>query len=163
MIIAICGFMGAGKSTFLQAFSGVPIIDLDIAIRDEVGEDLGEYIRRSGWEKFRQLESLCLRQKVHTIGQEGLIALGGGSLEDEKNIEFLKESGVKILHLKVDFDEAMNRIAGDANRPQLDKSRDELEELYLKREKVFSKCCDLSLVSDVSSWPTSWTLLKTLF
>lgn len=161
VIIAICGFMGAGKSSFLNIYPEVSGIDLDKLIETRVG-DLGDYIRTSGWQSFREAESESLNVALHELTTNGLISLGGGTLDKEENIELLKKSGVKILYLEIDFDTAMSRISGDGNRPQLDKTQDELRELFEKRSKIFNDVCDFKLVGNVDSWPTSFALLKSL-
>lgn len=60
MIIAICGFMGAGKTSFLKMYPEVNSIDLDQFMEEELGSDLGGYIRKNGWKNFREYESKSL-------------------------------------------------------------------------------------------------------
>lgn len=163
MIIAICGFMGAGKSTLLQMYPEAFSIDLDKKIREGLSVELGEYIRDNGWESFREIESETLEASLKEMGNSGLIALGGGTLDQSENIELLKKYKVKILYISVDFETAMLRIQGDRNRPQLDKTKEELLALFEKREALFKKVCHLSLPSDAQQWPTNWTVFKTLF
>lgn len=163
MIIAICGFMGAGKSAFLKMYPEVNSIDLDQFMSEKLGRELGDFIRDEGWDKFRDFESSSLELALDALGGEGILSLGGGSLDSEKNRVFLQKSQVKVLHLSVDFDEAMQRVEGDRNRPQLDKSREELLVLFTKREEIFKDVCDFSLPSQADVWPTNWTVLKTFF
>lgn len=160
MIIAICGFMGAGKSTFLTQFPEVDSFDLDGVIEDKVGV-LGDYIRTEGWESFRSLESKTLNDLLIDDGDR-LISLGGGALDRQENIDLLKSAKAKILFLELSFEECMVRIKGDNNRPQLDKSDKELEELFKKRELIYKDASDFILSGDGELWPTSWNLLKTL-
>ncbi|WP_372652920.1 shikimate kinase [Halobacteriovorax sp.] len=163
MIIAVCGFMGAGKSSFLRMYPEVNSIDLDTFMSEKLDCKLGDFIRDNGWDKFRDYESESLELSLQSLGKEGLLSLGGGSLDREANRDFLHKYGAKILHLSVDFDEAMARIEGDENRPQLDKSREELLELYKTREDLFKKVSDFSLPSQADVWPTNWTVFKTFF
>jgi len=163
VIIAVCGFMGAGKSTFLKMYPEVNSIDLDLFMSEKLGCELGDFIRTKGWEAFRDYESESLKMAIESLGDEGLISLGGGTLDRESNRELLRKYEVKVLHLSVDFDEAMLRIEGDENRPQLDKSREELLELFTKREKIFKETSNFSLPSQADLWPTNWTVFKTFF
>ena len=163
MIIAICGFMGAGKTSFLKMYPDVSSVDLDKFMEEELGSELGSYIRENGWKAFRDFESKSLIKALDSLGNTGLISLGGGTVDSSENREALVQKGVKVLHLEVSFEEAMERIEGDTNRPQLDKSLKELKELYLERKKVFTEAKGCSLPSDSSVWPTNWTVLKSLF
>ncbi len=163
MIIAICGFMGAGKTSFLKMYPEVNSIDLDKFMSEQLGQELGDFIRENGWEKFREFESKSLSTALDSIGEEGLLSLGGGSLDSLENRELLTKRDIKVLHLAVTFEEAMKRIEGDENRPQLDKSHEELLALFSQREKVFEKVQDCSLPSDSQVWPTNWTVLKSFF
>ncbi|WP_127714984.1 shikimate kinase [Halobacteriovorax sp. HLS] len=162
MIIAICGFMGTGKSSFLKQFPEIKSIDLDLYIEQDKGS-IAQLIRTEGFEVFRQIESKALKNAITQLSSGGLISLGGGSLDLMENIDLLKSLDVKILYLKNDFETCYTRIQGDQNRPQLDKSKSDLEELFNKRAKIFESVCDVALVGDNKLWPTDWTLLKVLF
>ena len=161
MIIAICGFMGAGKSSFLKQYPDVNSVDIDHSIELEVGP-IGEFIRDRGWGDFRELETKKIKESVKTDDSDLLISLGGGALDDQENIKFLKDAGVKILFIQQDFEVCLDRIEGDKNRPQLDKSREELHELFTKREKIFREASTFALKGNSEIWPTQWTVLKTL-
>jgi shikimate kinase len=160
VIIAICGFMGSGKSTFLDQFPEVNSVDLDQQLEQSHGA-LGDFIRSEGWDKFRDHESESLKEVVSSMN-EGLISLGGGTLDRPENIDFLKESKVKILFLEISFEDSMQRVQGDSNRPQLDKSEEELRDLFERREKIYRQASDFILKGDAEFWPTQWNLLKTL-
>ncbi len=153
--------MGAGKSSFLKIYPEVTGIDLDLFIEGRIGA-LGDFIRKEGWHAFRDEESKSLRAALEQIGTNGILSLGGGTLDKKENLEFLKASGVKILYLEIDFETAMTRISGDENRPQLDKSREDLSELFTERASLFDQACDLKLTGTVEAWPTSWSLLKSI-
>lgn len=161
MIIAICGFMGAGKSSILKQYPEIPSMDIDLLLESEVGP-LGEFIRKSGWEKFRLNESLMIKKCIDNASSDLLLSLGGGSLDDKETTKYLKENGVKIVFLQQDFEICLERIRGDKNRPQLDSPVEDLKKLFSKREEVFMEACDFILRGDSEVWPTQWTLLKTL-
>jgi shikimate kinase len=161
VIIAICGFMGAGKSSFLKQYPEVDSIDIDQALETDIGA-LGEYIRKSGWGSFRSLEAQKILKTIEGCENDLLISLGGGALDDETNLKQLKTNNVKIIFLQQEFEICLERIKGDDNRPQLDKTEEELRALFAKREQIFKESSDFVLKGDSENWPTQWSLLKTL-
>ena len=165
-IYLICGFMGSGKSFFLNKIKswGLNTIDLDDQIFKKYGagfSSLGEYIRNVGWECFRKVESnllleLALRERKSSI----FIALGGGALDCDKTRAFFKEKrNIELIWLNCGFDECINRIKSDENRPQLDKSYEELVELYASRVPYFNNA-GLSLNSDEINSMNEWSDLE---
>lgn len=161
MIIAICGFMGAGKSSFLKQYPEVDSVDTDLLIEGEVGA-IGDFVRANSWDEFRAKENLVIQNTINETSADLLISLGGGSLDSGINLKLLKKKGVKIIFLQQDFDVCLSRIQGDTNRPQLDRSEEELKSLFTIREEIFKNACDFVMRGDSQQWPTQWSLLKTL-
>lgn len=158
----ICGFTGAGKTTFLgelkeqvlkrkektklvQARS-IEFIDLDdyILRQNPSYSTLVQLIEDLGFEKFRQFEldsikMLCLKSNL-------VLALGGGTLRAE-TIKAL--SNWKGFWLNVAFESCYARIKGDELRPIATLSKAELEALYDERCKYFSLFEEISGPSQV--------------
>lgn len=143
--ILIAGFSGAGKSTFLREISrtapaGWEFEDLDELIVRKFGNptrSLSEWIEEWGWEKFRSLEEECLREWL-TDGTSGVLALGGGSINEE-NIGLVSQKA-KMVYLVVDFDTAWRRLSMDPLvRPLALKGENYMRYLFEKRQKIFEK------------------------
>lgn len=169
MAFFICGFTGSGKTTLLRKLELDPsckrAIDLDEYIFDLHGEEgdlnLGSYIRRVGFEKFRKIESDCIETLSHILDRNDVVALGGGSLENEENFNAIRANQHYLVWLNMSFDLCMKRVQGDENRPLLEKSRSELAEIYKRRSEVFKKA-HIQLCSGDVDAVQSIAALKTL-
>jgi shikimate kinase len=110
----IVGFMASGKSTVGPALAALldrPFIDLDDLIVARVGCTIGEFIRREGEPRFREIETECLRAAA--AGADAVIALGGGAFTQAVNCEIVRESGTSVW-LDAPFDLCWRRITSDA-------------------------------------------------
>ena len=103
MNIFLCGFMGAGKSTLLQTLSrenrGCQLIDLD---QELVQRYYGspDRIFSDGEQAFRRRERQFLLDYLerHRIRGCRVMALGGGALEDGRNLGDILASGGLLVH-----------------------------------------------------------------
>lgn len=71
MIIALCGYMGAGKSTvgkYLANLLYTPFVDLDEYICKRTGKSIPEIFSESGENAFRAMEQQCLQELVCRYG-----------------------------------------------------------------------------------------------
>lgn len=141
MKIALCGFMGSGKSTLIgQLERDIVVADLDELIVDAIQKlsfkDIPSFVESEGWEKFRDIESEQLSKYIK-LHDSFVLALGGGAVTIE-NTAIMKAEGVTLLWLDVPFDECWSRIKDDANRPLVLKGRVENEKLYNERKKIYS-------------------------
>lgn len=143
--ILIAGFSGAGKSTFLREIAhagpkGWEFEDLDELILRKFGDprkSLPEWIEDWGWDKFRSFEEETLREWL-TDGQNGVMALGGGALNEENFPQVSQKA--RILLLEVDFDTAWRRLSMDPLvRPLALKGENYMRYLFEKRQKIFAK------------------------
>ena len=146
--ILVCGFMGSGKTTFVESFAqnnlGYLTYDLDVEVAQELGispMSLGEWINKFGLEEFRKKEikvlSSLIRQKTAKV-----IALGGGTVEAAGFWELRQFA--KIVFLKTSFETCFLRIKNDSNRPLTSVGEAGLKDLYNKRLSLYQKA-DLEL------------------
>lgn len=120
--IWICGFMGAGKSTLgrlLAARLGVSFTDLDRHLAERAGMSIPEIFEKEGEEGFRERE----RALVLELAREGsgVIALGGGSLQDRSLADHLRKHGL-LIFIDTPFSVIFERIREDTGRPLADKA-----------------------------------------
>jgi shikimate kinase len=150
----ICGFTGAGKTTFLKNLvkanesvaARFKFLDLDQVILQKFPKykTLADLITDLGFPKFRQLEFECIKN----IAQEEnvILALGGGSLRED-TASSLKDW--KGLWLNESFEVCYSRIRGDESRPITNSSEKDLEELYISRRKFYSENLEITGISQV--------------
>ena len=111
--------MGSGKTTAgkkLAALLGYTFIDLDALIERESGHSVEEWFTR-GEEKFREIETLVLRQTAET--QNVVISTGGGTPCFHDNMTWMKEHGLTV-YLRLNVGSLFHRLAeSKKDRPLL--------------------------------------------
>lgn len=169
MRIYICGFMGAGKSSLLRRID--PIYhgttfekqDLDELIIDEISSDfperfsaISDFCSQFGWDKFRELETSILKKIINSNTENMIVALGGGTLSIKTNVELIKnDKNSVILWLRIPFEDAYLRAkGGEIVRPLMKKSKDEVKNIFIERERDYSISdivCDNKDISQILS------------
>ena len=139
MVVLICGFMGAGKTTFLkhlQSKSGIQTtyLDLDQVIFEKHGADkknLSQVIEQIGFEKFRDIEISTLKTiiKSSSSTNDTFISLGGGTITDELIERKNKKDNCFLVWLNTPLATCLERIKGDDSRPMTLKGPKYLKEL----------------------------------
>src|SRR5580765_7943693 len=138
-VIAITGFMAAGKTTVGRALANkldCAFMDLDELITAQQKMTINELIKTRGEDFFRGLESKALAEVLQRSGPR-VIALGGGAWSRAENRALLKDHDVRVIWLDAPFELCWQRIPlGEDARP-LAPSRAAAEELYLARRPVY--------------------------
>ncbi len=156
MIISLCGFMGAGKSTvgkYLAQMLRYDFIDLDQYIENKYNTTVNAFFAEKGEEAFRMEEYTSLQEiaEGYSGGKNLVLALGGGTVTRERCSVLVKEKSYGI-YLYCSKDELVRRLKRRReSRPLLrDKSDDQLAEyiqsLMDAREGayIFSSRCTVS-------------------
>jgi shikimate kinase len=155
--IFLCGFMGTGKSTIGKALaqkSGRPFYDLDDEIEKQVQQPIPQIFKTKGEKKFRQLERDALANLLHI--KTGVVALGGGALQNQGIVDKLKSNGV-LVFIKTPLHRILQRVLENNQRPMLwdenekvklkEKLRQDLKELYEQR-LPFYRQAHLTIAND---------------
>jgi shikimate kinase len=96
--VFLCGMMGSGKSTLGEELAqelSVPFYDLDKLIEDDQGKSIPEIFKTDGEAIFRTVEEKLLIQYSKSV--KGILALGGGSLQNQSLVDYLKLNGWLIF------------------------------------------------------------------
>jgi len=138
-LIAITGFMAAGKTTVGRALASrlaCEFVDLDEVITEQQKRSISEMIKTDGEDSFRRLETRILAE-VLLPGDDFVIALGGGTWAMGDNRRLLNEQNARVVWLDAPFELCWKRIpVGDNGRP-LAPSRDVAEKLYRARRPIY--------------------------
>jgi len=147
-LLALAGFMGSGKSS-VGALSarllGWRFVDLDHEIARSAGVTIAQFFERHGEQAFRRLEfqvlkELLLRSEQGVAGGDGLVlALGGGTLQDEQAAGMLEDRG-GVVFLDIDPDTGWERARGGA-RP-LAQDRAAFTALLAARRPTYQRTSD---------------------
>jgi len=148
MNIVLIGYRGTGKTSIARLLSealGRPAVSLDGEIVRKAGLSIPEIVERSGWDRFRDLETEVLRE---TISRDGIIVdSGGGVILRDENTRMLRENGFVVL-LLAGRDTIVKRIAGSDDRPSLSGEKsftDEVEEILRERMPKYLSAADIQI------------------
>jgi len=131
--IYLVGFMGCGKSTVGRALAdelGWSFFDIDSEIESSAGSTISEIFDNQGEQMFRAIEASALARRVKSVqsGHPQVIALGGGAVLNDKNLELILNHGV-VIWLDAPFHLIEKRVAAESHRP-LARDPEKLRELF---------------------------------
>lgn len=118
-IIAITGFMAAGKSTVGRSLAWLlkwRLVDLDFEIEGRCGQSIREIFTQRGEAEFRRIEADALRGVLAGVAAPTVIALGGGTFLEAQNAELLRGRGAQVVFLDVPFEELLRRCRAATER-----------------------------------------------
>ena len=152
--IILIGLMGSGKTTIGKEISratGLPFLDMDSVIEEQVGMSISEIFRTKGEAHFRALETALLHymekaflrdHKIHVI------STGGGVVLREENRSILRRLGFTVW-LNVDLPTLLQRTARSHGRPLLAENDREatLHRLIDERYPLYAETCHISIPS----------------
>lgn len=116
--VVLVGPMGAGKTTVAGLVGrawGVPVRDTDADIVAAEGRSIGEIFVDDGERAFRAIETAAVADAL--ASHEGVLALGGGAVLDERTRTAL--AGLPVVFLRVGLSDAVKRVGLGSGRPLL--------------------------------------------
>ena len=159
--IAVCGFMGCGKTTVADSCAkmlGMPLADTDAIIEKDCNMKIKEIFQNFGEDYFRQREYETLKELCES--KNIFISLGGGTVLDSRCRELLKAHCITVF-LDVSFDKLTQRLKNDTSRPLINnKTTQEIYTLYLQRREVYLSCADLVIHGDNTPFGTAIEIAK---
>jgi len=151
MNIVLVGYRGSGKSTVgnrLAARLKMRFVDIDNLIEDRQGVPITDIVKSHGWDRFRTLEKRIIEEI--SIGNDLVIAPGGGAVLDADNVIALRRNGF-IIWLKADQDTLLKRMNQDpgtiTRRPTLTGKGtfEEVEKTVLAREPFYERASEIQI------------------
>lgn len=153
MNIILIGMRGSGKTTvgkLLAKKLNINFIETDELVVTDFGISISEIVDKFGWSKFRESESKIMIDLALTRTND-VIATGGGVVENEQNMDKLKNNNNIIIWLKCSIDTIINRIGNDNSRPLITNGgnfTDDLRKVYKVRESLYEKYADITVSSE---------------
>ncbi len=151
--IVLVGLPGSGKSTVARIVAstlGADCIDLDERIAELAGKSISRIFAEDGEPAFRTLEQTLGGKALE--GPPGIVATGGGYMEDPERRRALSARGL-VIYLATSPQVAARRIRGGgggaAGRPLLDGLDPEarLGELLARRDDGYRQA-ELTVTTD---------------
>lgn len=116
--VVVVGPPGSGKSTVARLVAqrlGAEVRDTDEDVERESGATIGDIFVEHGEAEFRRREAAAV---ARALGEhEGVLALGGGAVLDERTRRAL--AGLTVVFLDVGIKDAASRIGLNRDRPLL--------------------------------------------
>lgn len=142
--IALCGFMGCGKSTVACALSekyNLDTIDTDKYIEEKLNCTISDIFKNNGEDYFRD----CEYNAIAELSQQNdcVLSLGGGAVIFQRNAAILRQHGYKIVFINTDFDVIKKRLFSDNTRPLL--KTNDIATLFKSRLPVYKEVCDIEI------------------
>lgn len=144
--IYLCGFMASGKSTLGKALAeklGWDFRDLDTVIEQKEGMAITEIFKEKGEDYFREKE----REYLLFLTREfkGVVALGGGAIQDQRIADHLKVHGL-LVFVDSPMEQIVERVYESDERPILYDEAGKIkskETLFTELKTLYSGRIDL--------------------
>jgi shikimate kinase len=150
MNIYLCGMIGAGKTALGKALAtrlSWKFFDLDETMDREAGCRFHELVAREGWLSFRQREYRICKRFAH--GHHAVIALGGGTVRYEWNMDVLRGTGYTIL-LTADLPTLAERVRQN-DRPRVNEGttlEEDLIQIWSQWNHLYYEAADAVYATD---------------
>ncbi len=142
--------MGCGKTTVSKALSdtyNLNHIDTDKFIEEQNNCTIADIFSKNGEQYFRDLEhdAICeLSKKCDCV-----LALGGGAVLFDRNVNALRHNGYQIVFINTDFNVIKKRLFADNTRPLL--KTNDIQTLYNTRLPIYKSVCDIEIICSEES------------
>lgn len=136
--VYLVGFMGVGKTATGRIVAdrlGRVYVDLDEAIEERAGRSIREIFTHQGEDAFREAEAAELERT--TVGDDVIVATGGGAFSSPINREMIQRSGGISVFLDPPWKAICDRLGGGhGGRPKwIDEHH--ARELFLHRRSDY--------------------------
>lgn len=161
--IFLCGMMATGKSLIGRHAAGklnLPFTDLDTEIESETGKKIPRIFEESGESGFREIEKKTLLKYLDD--PRGVLALGGGSLQNQELVDLIKNSGI-LIFIDTPVEILLSRLKKSRRRPlinglDIDELR-KLIEILLEERKPFYNQANIIISGAAKSYKITTDLM----
>lgn len=147
MVIALCGFMGCGKTTLGKLLAdkmAIEFCDSDEYIEVSNNESIPNIFAKYGEEYFRECEFNALKQ----LSQKDniILSLGGGVAISDRNKQLL--NNFCVVYINCPFEVCYQRIKSSDRPIVKQKSKEQLYQLYCSRLPHYEQVANITILDD---------------
>ena len=148
--LIIIGPPGAGKSSVgrqLGKVMQIPFSDTDKIIEERTGKKIAEIFLEDGEPIFREIEREVVLAEI--AKEDGILALGGGSILDSEVDKELSKLKSRVIYLEVSISNAAPRVGFNKDRPLLAVNpRQQWMALMEKRRPIYERLAGHKVSTD---------------
>jgi shikimate kinase len=141
-LVALIGFMGAGKTTvgaLLAGRLGWDFVDTDALIEERAGAPVEAIFRERGEAAFRDMEAQALAELAHS--SRAVVATGGGAPAQARTAGFFAAAAAAggTYYLRVSLQTALQRARSGGPRPLLAQGEAAVRALFESRQPIYER------------------------
>ena len=148
--LIIIGPPGSGKSSVGRQLGKVmqtPFTDTDKIIEERAGKKIAEIFLEDGEPIFREIEREVVLAEI--AKEDGILALGGGSILDSEVDKELSKLKSRVIYLEVSISNAAPRVGFNKDRPLLAVNpRQQWMALMEKRRPIYERLAGHKVSTD---------------
>jgi shikimate kinase len=149
--VVLVGLMGTGKTSVGRMLAdrlGRPLIDSDAVIEARTGRTVRQIFLDEGEPAFRALETEVLLEAL-AAETPSVIAAAGGVVLSEQNRAAIGAAVAKVVWLRGDPDQLVERVRSGGHRPALDDDpAGTLRRMHDTREPLYREVADMVISVD---------------
>ena len=120
-VVLLIGMRCSGKSSLARYCAKVDdknwrCVDVDEELQKRAKMSVKEYVKKNGWDKFRDLESetleIVLRDAHNTKTKRTIVACGGGIVETERSRKLLERERHSTIYIRRHPDDVDSELNG---------------------------------------------------
>lgn len=141
--IIVIGMRGAGKTSMSEWCAtslGFKMLDLDNLFVELSKFTISDYIKKFGWESFRDKEFEVFKHSLDNYSKGYVISCGGGIVETpacrDLLIQYKTHDGI-VLHIHRNIDEIVEYLKQDKERPAY---VDDIRSVWERRKEWYEEC-----------------------
>lgn len=149
MSIILIGMPGAGKSTLgqsLATLTGLPFIDTDALIEQQLGCTLQQALDARGYLALRELEGTVISTYPWPT-QPLVVATGGSAVYSTRAMQCLRKLGL-CVYLQISLQTVKARVKNWQSRGFAAAPGQGLDTIFRERDALYQKFCHVAVPCD---------------